>query len=72
VTPTNQFVPELINFLCGLFTTSLIEVKDCEGTQSIDAVLCELTIFCVEFYDVTSATVELCKAYEEEERKFNE
>jgi len=36
VTPSNKFVPEIVNVLCDLFTTSLVEVKDCEGTQLID------------------------------------
>ena len=44
VTPSNQFVPEIVNFLCYLFTTSLIEAKDSEGTQLIDAILCVLYI----------------------------
>jgi len=36
VTPSNQFVPEIVNILCDLFTTNLVEVKDCEGTRLID------------------------------------
>ncbi|XP_065919415.1 nucleolar protein 14-like isoform X2 [Dysidea avara] len=35
VTPSNQFVPEIVNFLCDLFTTSLIEAKDSEGFYDV-------------------------------------